>query len=432
MKRLHRVESGRESSPYKLPWQEFVMEFISWLIAGFLMVGAYFIFLQAPLSTGIKVMLANISFGLLGGMLCYLSMEKRLILFLRNLANPLSFTPQKILSVSRKMFFLMATVLVLLVSVMILMIFMDINYLLQNRDVMGEEIYQGVFKEMLFAFGVLLALSSVIITRYSRNLRDILGLQLDVMTEISKGNYLRRMPILSNDEFGIIAAKTNEMVEGLKEKDHCQISFGRYMAPEVSEKILRGEVPAEGEIRDATILFCDLRGYTPFVEQNRPQDVVHFLNSYFTLMERAVKEYRGIVLQYIGDEIEAVFGAHEELPNHPEMAVKAALRMRERLNEMNEKRIVEGEAPIAHGIGIHSGEVLAGSVGSPERLVYAMVGDTVNVASRIQDQNKKFGTDILLSEAARLRLKNTSFRFESLGSVSLKGRQEEIELFRLV
>lgn len=407
------------------------MEFVSWVVTGILMVGAYMVLLRAPFLSGVKVMLANLSFGLLGGMLCYLSMEKRLILYLKDLADPIFLIPEKTLSVSKKMFFFMATVLVLLVSVMILMIFMDINYLLEHRDALGNEIYQGVFKEVLFAFGVLLFLSSVIIARYSKNLRDILELQLGVMSEISRGNYTRRIPILSNDEFGVIAAKTNEMVEGLKERDHCQISFGRYMTPEVSEKILRGEVPAEGEIRDVTILFCDLRGYTPFVEQNRPRDVVRFLNSYFAVMEQAVKEFRGIVLQYIGDEIEAVFGGHEDLPDHPEMAVKAALRMRERLGEMNQKRMAHGEPPVAHGIGIHSGEVLAGSVGSPERLVYAMVGDTVNVASRIQEQNKKFGTDILLSGATRHRLEKSGHEFESLGKVSLKGHQEEIRLYRL-
>ena len=146
---------------------------------------------------------------------------------------------------------------------------------------------------MVFAFGVLLLLGGAIVGRYSRNLRSILGLQLGVMREIGKGNYERLVPVVSNDEFGLIAARTNEMIEGLKERDFCRASFGRYMTPEVSEKILRGEIPAQGEIREATILFCDLRGYTPLVERSAPREVVAFLNEYFSEMEQAVKRHRG-------------------------------------------------------------------------------------------------------------------------------------------
>lgn len=394
--------------------------------------GSYFLFFGAPLLTGTKVVLGNLSFGLLGGMLCFLSFERQLIDFLRDLKNPVFTAPQKLLPVARKMLFFMVTVLVLMVGVMLLMIFVDIQYLLENRVGFGVEIYYGVFKEMLFAFIVLLILSSFIIARYSGNLHKILEMQLDVMDEISKGHYFRTIPILSNDEFGLIAAKTNEMIEGLKERDHCQSSFGRYMAPEVSEMILRGEVPAGGEVRDVTILFCDLRGYTPFVEQSEPRQVVGFLNDYFTVMEQSIKECKGIVLQYIGDEIEAVFGAPEDLTDHQEWAVRAAVRMRARLEEMNRERVARGEERVAHGIGVHSGEVLAGSVGSPDRLIYAMVGDTVNVASRIQDQNKKFGTDILVSESTRRGIEKSGYTFETLGKVHLKGRQEPVELFRLL
>ena len=394
--------------------------------------GLYLAYFHAPFLTGVKVLMGCISFGLFGGMLSFLDMEKRLMGFLSRTKPNISIRPEKILSVSRKMLFFMITVLVFMVLVALLMVFMDINYLLTHKEAFGSDIYLGVFKEILFAFTVLLVLSLIILGRYSQNLKKIIDLQEAAMEGISQGNYEARVPVISNDEFGLIATKTNELITGLKERDFCWLSFGRYVTPQGSEKILKGEISLEGELRQVTVLFCDLRGYTPFVEKREPKEVVRFLNAYFSEMEQAVKDHGGIVLQYIGDEIEAVFGAPMDLPEHPEMAVRAALKMRARLDEINRHRASQGEVSIAHGIGIHSGEVLAGSVGSPERLVYALVGDTVNIASRIQNLNKSFGTDILISQETKSRIPEGAFRLESLGATTLKGKTEEIEIYKMI
>jgi adenylate cyclase len=167
------------------------------------------------------------------------------------------------------------------------------------------------------------------------------------------------------------------------------------------------------------------------VERREPKEVVRFLNDYFSEMEQAIRGQNGIVLQYIGDEIEAVFGAPIEEPDHPLKAAAAALDMRNRLRELNRRRVSAGESPVEHGIGIHTGVVLAGNVGSPDRLVYAMVGDTVNAASRIQSLNKQFGTDILLSQATKERLKPGSFQLVSLGQTSIRGKSTELEIYKI-
>jgi class 3 adenylate cyclase len=416
---------------YALPWREFAIDIVAWFLTGFFMAMLYILYLEAPFLTGLKLWLGCISFGLLGGMLCFLSAEKRIIAFLKDLEAGAGLSPKRLLSVSKKMLFFMVTVMVFMVLVVLVMVFIDINYLLTHRDSFGGDIYFRIFKEVVFAFGVLLLLSLLIIRKYSQNLKTILALQLSAMEEISRGNYETKVPVVSNDEFGLVAAKTNEMVKGLRERDFCQLSFGRYVTPEVSEKILQGEVTLEGELREVTILFCDLRGYTTFVEGRDPQSVVHFLNAYFTEMEQAIKKNHGIVLQYIGDEIEAVFGAPSDLPDHPRMALLAALEMRARLERLNDNRVREGRDPIMHGIGIHTGEVLAGSVGSPERLVYAMVGDTVNVASRIQTLNKNHGTDILVSQKTKDFLDVNEFRLLSLGKAVLKGKTEKMEIYKV-
>lgn len=396
------------------------------------MTALYLIYFNAPYLTSLKVFLGCLSFGLFGGMLSFLAIEKHIIDWLKTLKVGAAPAPEKLLPVSRKMLFFMVTVLVFTVLVILLMVFQDINYILTHKDALGPQIYSSVFKEILFAFSILLFLSFVIMGRYSRNLRSILAIQVGVMKNVSGGEYYARVPVVSNDEFGLIAAKTNDMISGLQERDICRLSFGKYVTPEVSEKILKGEISPEGESNEVTVLFCDLRGYTPFVERRDPKDVVKFLNIYFTKMEETIRNHNGIVLQYIGDEIEAVFGAPIHEPNHPQKAVMAALEMRNRLDDLNKERKKMGEAPVKHGIGIHTGVVLAGSVGSPERLVYAMVGDTVNLASRIQGLNKQFQTDILVSRTTMELLTPGEFELMSLGQTAIRGKSEDIEVFRVL
>ncbi len=399
-------------------------------MAGGLIATLYLAYFSAPGLSAIKIVLGCLSFGLFGGMLSYLATEKRII----NLLKTSGFkeavpTPKRILSLSTKMLFFMVTVMLFMVLAILLMVYMDIDFLLANMDQMGPDIFWGVFKDILFAFTVLLFLSLIILARFSQNLKSILDIQVGAMERISQGEYDTHVPVVSNEEFGLRAARTNEMIKGLRERDICQVSFGKYVTPEVSEKILKGEISPEGELNEVTILFCDLRGYTPFVERKDPKDVVRFLNAYFSEMERAIRQYNGIVLQYIGDEIEAVFGAPVLEPKHPDMAVMAALDMRRRLEGLNRERKEMGDEPIRHGIGIHTGTVLAGSVGSPERLVYAMVGDAVNLASRIQNLNKQFGTDILISHDTRKSLKIQEFDLVSLGETPIKGKTEKIEIY---
>jgi class 3 adenylate cyclase len=147
-------------------------------------------------------------------------------------------------------------------------------------------------------------------------------------------------------------------------------------------------------------------------------------------MEGAIREHRGLVLQFIGDEIEAVFGAPVAHPAHAEMAVRAALDMRRRLATWNAARERGGKIPLRHGIGIHTGSVLAGNIGSAERHSYALVGDPVNLASRIQGLTKEFSSDILVSGDTRRRL-DARFDLVQLPAVRVKSKSLEVEVYRL-
>lgn len=257
-----------------------------------------------------------------------------------------------------------------------------------------------------------------------------LGAVQAAMAQVQRGSLEARCAVVSNDEIGAVAEGFNAMVRGLREREAIRETFGRYVSPEVRDEILAGRVSGAGTQREVTILFADLRDFTPWVEASPAAEVVADLNAYFTEMDAAIRAHRGLVLQFIGDEIEAVFGAPIEDPRHADAAVAAAREMRQRLEAWNRVRRTAGKAELRHGIGIHTGTVIAGNIGSTERMSYALVGDAVNVASRIQALNKTFGTHMLVSGATRDRLSSTA-GLEPLPAVQVKGRSAEVAVFAL-
>jgi adenylate cyclase len=250
------------------------------------------------------------------------------------------------------------------------------------------------------------------------------------MERVGTGDLEARAPVVSNDEIGAVAEGFNRMVAGLRERERIRETFGKYVSPEVRDEILAGGVRLEGQRREATILFSDLRDFTPWVEAHAPDEVVRDLNTYFTLMEGAIRAHGGLVLQFIGDEIEAVFGAPVARPGHAGQAVRAALEMRRRLAAWNAARVQAGRPPLRNGIGIHTGTVLAGNIGSADRLSYALVGDSVNLASRLQDLTKQLKADVLVSGTTRARLDGDP-GLVPLPAVKVKGRSAEVEVYAL-
>jgi adenylate cyclase len=251
------------------------------------------------------------------------------------------------------------------------------------------------------------------------------------MAEVEQGRLDGRAPVVSTDEIGAVAEGFNRMLHGLREREMVKETFGKYVTPEVRDAILAGRVRGEGELIEATLLFADLRDFTPWVEATEPRQVVRDLNEYFTEMDQAIRAHGGLVLQFIGDEIEAVFGAPIATRDHAGRAVHAAIEMRRRLQAWNAQREAAGRPPLRNGIGIHTGTVLAGNIGGAERLSYALVGDPVNLASRIQGLTKDFKVDILISEATHRRLDGT-VPVEELPAVRVKGRVEEVNVYKVV
>ena len=185
--------------------------------------------------------------------------------------------------------------------------------------------------------------------------------------------------------------------EQVIQRDRLRGALSRYLSPEVTKEAMKGEIHLGGEIYDVTILFADIRSFTATAEVMMPEQVVSFLNQYFTAMAKPIFHHGGMLNKLYGDGLLAVFGAPNKLDNHALAAVKAAWEMQNILYRMNSERHQDGLLPIRVGIGLHSGHVVIGNIGTPDHMDYTPIGDTVNVASRVEQHTKKGGHLILMT-----------------------------------
>jgi adenylate cyclase len=334
------------------------------------------------------------------------------------------------LSVRARLLIVFVVISVLPVSVLGVVAYTRAAALVGADPALASSLVRDVFVLIVFVMAVGIAAAVILAVSVSQSVAEPLGALATAMREVEKGELDTRCAVVSADEIGQVTEGFNEMVQGLRERERVTEMFGRYVSREIRDEILAGRVSLEGTQAEVTILFSDLRDFTPWVEATDPREVVRDLNAYFGEMEGAIRASGGLVLQYIGDEIEAVFGAPVADAGHAEMAVRAALEMRRRLQAWNAQRARSGKAPLRHGIGIHTGTVLAGSIGSRDRLSYALVGDAVNLASRIQSLTKELGAEILVSGATQGRLADPSV-LERVTTARVKGKTAEVEVYRL-
>jgi adenylate cyclase len=297
---------------------------------------------------------------------------------------------------------------------------------LRPADVILERIQVVVAMEAAIFVATACALTGLLTMSLGLQFKEI----REVLREVAHGRFNRRVVVTSNDEMGYAGDFINEMIKGLRERDLIKETFGKYVSEQVRDEILRGNIPLDGEHKEVTVLFADLRNFTPLVESTPPKQVVGLINGYFKEMSEAIQQEGGLVLQFIGDEIEAVFGAPLPLEDHPQRAARAALDMRQRLTRLNRELAGQGYPRLEHGVGIHSGQVVAANIGSPDRLSYALVGDTVNLASRLQGLSKEFDADILLSSVTAASL-GPEFRLRPLPATEVKGKSEPVRILAL-
>jgi len=254
---------------------------------------------------------------------------------------------------------------------------------------------------------------------------------LDFAHRIGQGDLEARVALAGRDEMGRLAAALNEMAAGLEERERVKEIFGRYVTTQVSEEVLRGGLQLGGERRRVTLLFSDIRNFTTMSESMAPEEVVGFLNDYFSEMVEAVFEQHGVLDKFIGDGIMATFGTLDPVADHPVRAARAALRMQALLAKLNGERAMAGKPAFAIGIGLHTDEVVVGNIGSRKRLEYTAIGDGVNTCARVEAANKEFGTTILVTEPTYVEIAN-DFECRPMPELPLKGKSNVPRLFELI
>jgi adenylate cyclase len=226
---------------------------------------------------------------------------------------------------------------------------------------------------------------------------------------------------------GLTRQRVRRMFLELRRRDNLT----RFLPPQVAERVMSlGDGALAPVQREVTVMFTDIRDFTRFSEKLPPAAVLRFLDEYFGHMSRLVKAHDGIVNKFLGDGMLAVWGVPEHLERHAEMAVRCALDMRRVVEELNAVRQQSGAPPIRIGIGIHTGVVAAGMLGGSEQHEYTVIGDAVNLASRIEGLTKTFGVDVLVSASTWEQLEGR-FTGERVGESQVKGREEAVTLYRL-
>ncbi|TNF98283.1 MAG: adenylate/guanylate cyclase domain-containing protein, partial [Gammaproteobacteria bacterium] len=337
-----------------------------------------------------------------------------------------------IFSVSRKLAFLFSLIMVMTAVVLILVLYKDTNYLISEYANDPKRVQRAFFFDVFFVMGIIMLFGLRVLYSYSKNLKLLFDYQVETMNRVGQGDLDTRVPVMTRDEFRLIAQETNRMIDGLREKERLRCIFGKVVSPTAAEQLLTTE---SGKLRDGlniqtAVLFCDIRGFTSLSESIEPEEVVRFLNHYFSRMLEVIEQHHGVVDKFIGDAILAVFGlerlSDRDYGNSVEQAVRAALAMQ---LEAKNIKLPDGQT-LSIGIGLHAGQLIAGTIGSPDRFEFTVIGDTVNTASRLEGLCKRLKQPIVLSATIYQTLpEELKGYFIDQGQVAVRGREGEVHVY---
>jgi adenylate cyclase len=239
---------------------------------------------------------------------------------------------------------------------------------------------------------------------------------------VERGDLETDVAVTTSDEVGRLGQAFNKMVAGLAERERIRTALGTYLDPEVAEHVLKEGTALEGEQVEVTVMFVDVRDFTGFAERAEAPEVVATLNRLFELIVPIVREHGGHVDKFVGDGLLAVFGAPRRQQDHAQEALAAACQMAEAVDE-------ELGDQLRIGIGLNSGEVVAGNVGGGGRFDFSVIGDVVNVAARVEAATRQTGDTILIAERTKQLLDREEVRLEPRPGVELKGKREAVALY---
>jgi len=412
------------SKPWKrvtLVRQAYYLSILSWVIAG---IGAsllhYYRYPYFPAGSHLKLLSSYWILG--GGVLAQLEY----VVFERYYQAPKSDTNKHIFKerISRRILesliiFTLAPTITMLLTVM------RYNYEgILDKHVTSELLYIG-----LLSIAAAISVAFLIGTMLKKDTQEIIA----SVKAVAKGNFNTQINIHRPDELGEIAEGINEMSQGLRLREQIKEAFGRFVNPKIAATFIDKFVKdgdnfkMGGQKQHTVILMADLRDFTALSETMEPDALIALLNSYFSAMVEVIHSEGGVVDKFMGDAIMAIFGL-TDAKDAENAALSAAVKMRSALEELNRTFKKEGKPQLDNGIGIHSGEVIAGYLGSQERLEFTVIGSAVNVTSRIEEQTKVLSKSILISEVT-LNKVDKNFKTSFVETLQLKGVSEAIKLY---
>src|SRR6476661_10282922 len=226
----------------------------------------------------------------------------------------------------------------------------------------------------------------------------------------------------------LLKARIGASLEKKRLRDQQKVLLRRFAAPEVAQDLQSSGFAVGGKHVQGSVMFSDIRDFTPLAESQPPEETIELLNTYYTLMFDAISGHGGIVSQIAGDGLMAIFGAPLPLDAHAEAAVRAALEMIDLIRLFNAEQAAAGKPQIRIGVGIATGDMVAGYTGTNERATYTCIGDTVNLASRLEAHTKTAQREILIDDATRAAL-HDGVGLEALGALTVRGKTQAVEVF---
>ncbi len=287
----------------------------------------------------------------------------------------------------------------------------------------GTTSVQDLGLDVLVAVVVAFTISLELSVMLTRSILGPLGDLRRATERVSAGDYATRVPVVTADETGRLSAAFNDMVSGLQERTALHKAFGSYVDPDLADRVLAEGAVLKGQEVEVTVMFLDIRGFTAYAERHTAREVVAQLNEFFEHVVPVLTAHGGHANKFVGDGLLGVFGAPDLRSDHANRAVDAALDIVDRVREVYGERL-------RIGVGVNSGAVLAGTVGGGGRLEFAVIGDPVNTAARVEQVTRRTDDDVLITGATRALLRDADrYRLTARGTVPLKGRVEPVALY---
>ena len=334
---------------------------------------------------------------------------------------------QNTIPVSRRVSLFITVTLLVVILANALSAYSYMSLDIVNQSNLNRVLRNAYLIETLFTLGIVVSLTLRLIHSYSLNLQHLFDIQIDALQDIQDGELENYVPVLSRDEFGVIAQKTNLVIDDLRDKEKIRKTLESIVSPDIMQKLMKSDssVLKQGEKKHIAVFFCDLRKFTSYAEKNTPEDVIFFLNTYFGKIVDIITEHNGIVNKFMGDAILAVFHLDNNTATIDD-AVETALDV---VMHSHAIRLPDGER-FNVGIGIHMGYATAGTIGSQERFEYTFIGDTVNIASRLDGLSKRLGYSIIISEDTFIHLnEKTQEKFTDLGEQKIRGKEIPLHVY---